>query len=284
MPHSSFPLQVSPTIPQPLRRLADLAENFWFSWYPETGQLFRKLDAVLWRKVEGNPKLFLRCVDQGMLDRAAADGAYLAEYEELIGAFDAYLRAPGAAKLADLARGRPRRVFLRRIRPARELPDLLGRSRRARGRPLQDRQRPESCLRRGRDCCTGRATSTSGSTATASSSRTTPPIEPRSTALTVALDGAGRELRVDVPVPGSRRRVARLARARRPRVGAAARHRRGGERGRGSATSPTFSTAATASTASARRRCSASAACAPCARSGSRRRCGTSTRVTPRSR
>jgi len=46
MPYS-FPLQVSPTIPEGLRRLADLAENFWFSWYPETGQLFRKLDAVL---------------------------------------------------------------------------------------------------------------------------------------------------------------------------------------------------------------------------------------------
>ena len=72
MPHSSFPLQVSPTIPQPLRRLADLAENFWFSWYPETGQLFRKLDAVLWRKVEGNPKLFLRCVDLACCQQEAA--------------------------------------------------------------------------------------------------------------------------------------------------------------------------------------------------------------------
>src|SRR4029079_4024296 len=99
MPYAS-PLQVSPTIPEELRRLADLAENFWFSWYPETGQLFRKLDAALWRKVEGNPKLFLRCVDQGMLDRAAADSAYLAQYEQLIAAFDGYLHAPGAAKLA----------------------------------------------------------------------------------------------------------------------------------------------------------------------------------------
>ena len=99
MPNSSFPLQVSPTIPQPLKRLADLAENFWFSWYPESGQLFRKLDSVLWRKVEGNPKLFLRCVDQGILERAADNAEYLEGYAEVLHAFDDYLRPSSAALL-----------------------------------------------------------------------------------------------------------------------------------------------------------------------------------------
>src|SRR5215470_7295128 len=103
MQNSSFPLQVSPTIPQPLRRLADFAENFWFSWYLETGQLFRKLDSVLWRKVDGNPKLFLRCVDQGILERAADDREYLAGYADVLRAFDEYLRTPSSAKLDELA-------------------------------------------------------------------------------------------------------------------------------------------------------------------------------------
>jgi starch phosphorylase len=105
MSNSLFPLQVSPTIPQPLRRLADLAENFWFSWYPETGQLFRKLDAALWRKVEGNPKLFLRCVDQGILERAADDRAYLAGYDGVLRAFDDYLLTSNTSKLDELAPG-----------------------------------------------------------------------------------------------------------------------------------------------------------------------------------
>jgi starch phosphorylase len=105
MPNSSFPLQVSPTIPQPLRRLADLAENFWFSWYPETGQLFRKLDSVLWRKVDGNPKLFLRCVDQGILERAADDRVYLAGYDAVLRAFDDYLHGSSPTKLDELAPG-----------------------------------------------------------------------------------------------------------------------------------------------------------------------------------
>src|SRR5690606_29035349 len=86
-----FALQVSPRIPAPLARLDDLAQNFWFSWYPVTGQLFRKLDAQLWRKVEGSPRLFLRCVDQGILESAAENAAFLAEYRAVVAAFDAYV-------------------------------------------------------------------------------------------------------------------------------------------------------------------------------------------------
>ena len=67
MPSTLFPLLVSPMLPESLRRLEDLANNFWFSWHPPAGQLFRTLDSVLWRRVEGNPKLFLKCVDQGLL-------------------------------------------------------------------------------------------------------------------------------------------------------------------------------------------------------------------------
>jgi glycogen phosphorylase len=91
MPNTQFPLLVAPTLPEPLRRLADLAQNFLFSWYPTTGQLFRKLDSVLWRKVESNPKLFLKCVDQGILERAAEDRSFLDEYHALLEEFDRYL-------------------------------------------------------------------------------------------------------------------------------------------------------------------------------------------------
>ena len=73
MSSSVFALQVSPSVPPALQRLDDLAKNFWFSWNPALGQLFRKLDPMLWRKVEGSPRLFLRSVDQSILDHAAAD-------------------------------------------------------------------------------------------------------------------------------------------------------------------------------------------------------------------
>jgi len=97
MSNAMFPLLVAPTLPVPLRRLGDLADNFLFSWQPTTGQLFRRLDSVLWRKCEANPKLFLKCVDQGILERAAEDPGFLRSYEEVLGDLDRYLapRTPG---------------------------------------------------------------------------------------------------------------------------------------------------------------------------------------------
>jgi starch phosphorylase len=97
MSSSVFALQVLPVIPSPLQRLDDLARNFWFSWNPALGQLFRKLDPALWRKVEGSPRLFLRSLDQSILDSAATDAAFLDEYRQILASFDAYLsggRAP----------------------------------------------------------------------------------------------------------------------------------------------------------------------------------------------
>ena len=79
MSNSVFTLQVSPSIPPSLQRLDDLAKNFWFSWNPALGQLFRKLDPKLWRKVEGSPRLFLRSVDQSILDHAASDASFIEE-------------------------------------------------------------------------------------------------------------------------------------------------------------------------------------------------------------
>ena len=91
MSNSVFALQVSPSIPPSLQRLDDLARNFWFSWNPALGQLFRTLDPVLWRKVEGSPRLFLRSVDQGILDRAATNTSFIDEYRRIVAAFDEYL-------------------------------------------------------------------------------------------------------------------------------------------------------------------------------------------------
>ena len=96
MSNSVFALQVSPSIPSPLQRLDDLAKNFWFSWNPALGQLFRKLDPILWRKVEGSPRLFLRSVDQSILDRAATDAAFIDEYRKIVATFDEYLGGKAA--------------------------------------------------------------------------------------------------------------------------------------------------------------------------------------------
>jgi starch phosphorylase len=85
-----FAVEVNPALPAPLGRLAELAMNLRFSWHRPTRRLFSSLDADLWREVGGNPRLFLRCVDQSLLEQAAADPAYLENYRKVVSGYDAY--------------------------------------------------------------------------------------------------------------------------------------------------------------------------------------------------
>ncbi len=90
MSPTRFAVEVNPALPAPLARLAELATNLRFSWHRPTRRLFSGLDADLWRAVGGNPRLFLRCVDQAVLDEAAADPAYLENYRKVLSGYDAY--------------------------------------------------------------------------------------------------------------------------------------------------------------------------------------------------
>jgi starch phosphorylase len=87
-------LEISPTVPPTLARLPELANNLFFSWHRPTRALFEELDPTLWAQARGNPRLLLRCVDQAVLDAAAADPGYCARYAEVLGVFDAYVQAP----------------------------------------------------------------------------------------------------------------------------------------------------------------------------------------------
>ena len=90
MSPTRFALEVNPALPAPLTRLAELASNLRFSWHRPTRRLFSTLDPGLWRDVGGNPRVFLRCVDQSLLEQAAADPAYLENYRKVLSGYDAY--------------------------------------------------------------------------------------------------------------------------------------------------------------------------------------------------
>ncbi|HUO96665.1 MAG TPA: alpha-glucan family phosphorylase [Steroidobacteraceae bacterium] len=89
-----FTLEVNPALPPQLTRLAELAANLRFSWHRPTRRLFEALDERLWNAVGGNPRVFLRCIDQAALDRAAASGIFLDQYHQVLRGFDAYQREP----------------------------------------------------------------------------------------------------------------------------------------------------------------------------------------------
>ena len=77
-------IEIYPTIPAALARLPELASNLFFSWHRPTRALFEDLDPELWKQVNGNPRLMLRCINQENLDRAAADRIYLERYRQVI--------------------------------------------------------------------------------------------------------------------------------------------------------------------------------------------------------
>ena len=84
-------LEITPVIPGSLGRLPELAANLFFSWHRPIRALFEDLDPELWKQTNGNPRLVLRCLNQGTLERCARDEAYLARYHIALQTLDSYL-------------------------------------------------------------------------------------------------------------------------------------------------------------------------------------------------
>ncbi len=104
-PGTAFPLEVTPLLPPELARLAELANNLWFSWDRPTRALFARLDHTVWEAVDQNPKALLKNVSQRRLDEASRDPTFMHDYDRTIAAYDAYhFRPPspdGAAALKE---------------------------------------------------------------------------------------------------------------------------------------------------------------------------------------
>ena len=80
-------------IPPRIARLRELAYNLYWAWHAEAQELFRQIEPELWEMDYHNPVDFLRDVRQSRLVRAAENPAYLAEYDRVVAAFDAYTGA-----------------------------------------------------------------------------------------------------------------------------------------------------------------------------------------------
>ncbi len=81
-------------IPERIVRLRELAYNIWWAWHPEARELYSKLDPDLWELIHHSPTRMLREVRQSSLERAAADPDYVAQYDSVLAAFDAYMNPP----------------------------------------------------------------------------------------------------------------------------------------------------------------------------------------------
>ncbi len=82
---------VVPSLPEPLKRLRELAYNLRWAWNHDTIELFRRLDRELWESTNHNPVLMLGAIDQEVLQQAAQDDAFLAHLDRADRGLTAYL-------------------------------------------------------------------------------------------------------------------------------------------------------------------------------------------------
>ena len=83
-------------LPEPLRPLAALAFNAWWSWQPRAEEVWRAVDAARWDGCGHNPVRLLREASPETLARAAADGDLIDRARRLLAAQQEALRpAPG---------------------------------------------------------------------------------------------------------------------------------------------------------------------------------------------
>ncbi|ROR32811.1 alpha-glucan family phosphorylase [Inmirania thermothiophila] len=92
MQGTRYVLEVQPRIPERIERLAELADDLFYSWDRGVRGLFRRLDSALWDACNHNPKVFLRRVAQKRLEEAAQDRVFLEDYRRVLSAYETYLQ------------------------------------------------------------------------------------------------------------------------------------------------------------------------------------------------
>jgi glycogen phosphorylase len=89
-------ITILPKIPAAIERLHEIAYNVWWSWDTDAQEMYRRLDPVLWEKLNHNPVRLLHAVAQERLNEAASSASYLELYHHVVATFDRYM-APDAS-------------------------------------------------------------------------------------------------------------------------------------------------------------------------------------------
>ena len=82
---------VSPSIPEKLLPLKELAYNFRWTWNHATIELFRRLDSELWEKCYHNPVLMLGMIDQHVLESTLDDEGFMSHLTGVYAHYQHYL-------------------------------------------------------------------------------------------------------------------------------------------------------------------------------------------------
>jgi glycogen phosphorylase len=85
--------RIKPRLPQNLAPLQTIAGNLYFSWMPDTIDLFKRIDVKLWESCNHNPVLMLGSIPQERLTALSEDAAFLAHMERVHTGLNEYLKS-----------------------------------------------------------------------------------------------------------------------------------------------------------------------------------------------
>ncbi len=83
--------QLRARLPLPLKRLADLAYNYWWSWTSDRISVFRNIDPDAWHRHKHNPVAVLESTGYVRLTQLANDPVYIKRVRLLAEQFDRYM-------------------------------------------------------------------------------------------------------------------------------------------------------------------------------------------------
>ena len=86
-------ITVNPQLPKRINKLAEIANNLWWSWNSEFLKLFKRIDNDLWETCGKNPVKFLKQVSQERLENASKDILFLKDYDKVVENFEDYMKS-----------------------------------------------------------------------------------------------------------------------------------------------------------------------------------------------
>ena len=84
-------LIVKPALPKPLQGLEALAYNLRWTWNPDSIDLFRRIDPVLWESVYHNPVRMIDDIGQERLDQLSKNPGFMAHFKRVSESLRAFM-------------------------------------------------------------------------------------------------------------------------------------------------------------------------------------------------
>lgn len=81
-------------LPEAIGRLRELAHNLWWSWHPESWELFSALHSASWERGAHNPIVTLERASLARMKELVNTPSYMERYRAVMADFDAYMSAP----------------------------------------------------------------------------------------------------------------------------------------------------------------------------------------------